>query len=83
MLHNALQFQRGRLVFKVIHCNWESGFNVRKLCVEASETPSTAKELSYSNGGGLQQNLLVWGSSGDPHYHTGWQQLWKRQSQTI
>lgn len=51
---------------------------VRISGAEPSKTPRTAKELSYSADVVPQQKILVWGSSGDPHYHKGLQQLCKR-----
>lgn len=88
-LLNALQFEGGGLVSKGICQNWSlmpsfAGLSygikvsVRISGAKPSETPRTAKELSYSDDVVLQQKILVWGSSGDPHYHPGLQQLWER-----
>ena len=43
--------------------------SVRISGAEPSQTPGTAKKLSYSDDVVPQQEILVWGSSGDPHYH--------------
>lgn len=90
-LLNALQFEGGGLVSKGIRQNWSLSLmpsfaglpygikvSVRISGAKPSETPGTAKELSYSDDVVPQQKILVWGSSGDPHYHPRPQQLWER-----